>query len=141
MNRINDVALLVGRLCMAALFLPAGWGKLATFAGFAKGLGGLPFMPELWAAAAVAVEVLGSLLLVAGLFTRWAAAALIAFTLMATATAHRYWDYSDPQQRRAQNIHFYKNVAIAGGLLFLFVSGAGGIGMDSRRRGTPGGNR
>lgn len=135
-GRWNDPALLIGRLCMAALFLPSGIGKAGSFAGFAKSLAGrgLSVFPEGWAAAAVAIEVVAPLLLIAGLFTRWAAVALIAFTLMATATSHRYWDYP-PEQQRAQEINFYKNVAVVGGLLFLFVSGAGRWSADARRHG------
>jgi putative oxidoreductase len=126
MNRINDGALLVGRLLLATLFLPSGISKAMGFAAFAASLGakGLPY-PEAWSAAAVAIEVLGPIALILGVVPRWTALALIAFVIMATATTHRYWEFADAAARRAQEINFYKNAGILAGLLFYFVSGAG----------------
>ena len=138
MDRVNDFILLLGRLLVAALFLPSGISKLLNFANFAKSLAdkGLPY-PEYWAAAAVAIEVLGPIALVVGLFPRWTALALIAFVIAAIATSHRYWEFQEPA-RRAQEINFFKNVAILGGLLFYIVSGAGHWGWTPRfRRRTP----
>jgi putative oxidoreductase len=122
-NRSDDIALLVGRLLMASLFLPSGFRKAMGFAGFSASLKGLPY-PELWAFAAVAAELGGGLALVIGFLPRWTAAVLIAFTAVATWRAHRYWTFSGPA-RAPQEIQFFKNLAISGGLLFYFVSGPG----------------
>src|SRR5439155_12338745 len=113
MDRINDGALLLGRLLLAALFLPSGISKLLGFAGFAASLGtkGLPY-PEAWAAAAVAIEVLGPNALILGVAPRWTALALIAFVIMATATSHRYWEFTEAAARRAQEVNFYKNAGV-----------------------------
>src|SRR5947207_8202843 len=79
MDRANDLMLLLGRLLMAALFLPSGITKLMGFSGFAASLAtkGLPY-PEAWAAAAVAIEVLGPIALILGFLPRWTALLLIA---------------------------------------------------------------
>jgi putative oxidoreductase len=134
MQRTDDAILLLARFLVAALFLPSGISKLLNFAGFAKSLAdkGLPY-PEYWAAAAVAIEVLGPIALIVGLFPRWTALALIAFVIAAIATSHRYWEFQEPT-RRAQEINFFKNVAILGGLLFFFVSGPGNWGWTPRFR-------
>ena len=126
MDRANDVVLLVARVLMAALFLPSGITKLLGFSGFAASLAtkGLPY-PEAWAAAAVAIEVLGPIALILGFFPRLSAVFLIAFVVMASATSHRYWEFTEAAARRAQEISFYKNVGIIAGLLFYFVSGPG----------------
>ena len=125
MERMHDAILLLGRLLVAAMFLPSGISKLSNFQGFSQSLAdkGLPH-PELWAVAAVAVEVLGPIALILGIFPRVTALVLIAFVIAATATSHRYWEYQEPQ-RRAQEINFFKNVGVMGGLLFYFVSGPG----------------
>jgi putative oxidoreductase len=125
MERMHDAILLLGRLLVAAMFLPSGVSKLSNFQGFSASLAdkGLPH-PELWAVAAVALEVLGPIALIIGIFPRLTALALIAFVIAATATSHRFWEYQEPQ-RRAQEINFSKNVGVMGGLLFYFVSGAG----------------
>ena len=49
--------------------------------------------------------------------------------IVATAIAHRYWEYPQAQQL-IQYTNFTKNVAIAGGLLLVFVNGAGRFGID-----------
>src|ERR671932_1054763 len=125
-NRTYDAALLLGRLAVAALFLPSGVSKLMGFSGFADSLAqkGLPY-PEIWAVLAVLAEVGGGLALVLGWKARWIALLMVAFTIMASATSHRFWEFADPQQYRNQYIHFWKNVAIIGGLLFLYASGPG----------------
>ena len=126
MDRANDLVLLLGRLLMAALFLPSGISKLLGFAGFAASLAtkGLPY-PEAWAAAAVAIEVLGPVALILGFLPRSTALLLIAFVVMASGTSHRYWEFTEAAARRAQEISFYKNVGIIAGLLFYFASGPG----------------
>jgi putative oxidoreductase len=123
---MNDSALLLGRLLLASLFLPAGVSKLFGFATFAASLAtkGLPYA-EAWAAAAVTIEVLAPIALILGVAPRWTAMVLIAFVIMATATSHRYWEFADATARRAQEVNFYKNAGILAGLLFYFVSGAG----------------
>jgi putative oxidoreductase len=136
MHRINDAALLLGRLLLAALFLPSGISKAMGFAPFAASLAskGLPYA-EAWAAAAVAIEVLGPIALILGVAPRWTSLVLIAFVIMATATTHRYWEFADAAARRAQEINFYKNAGILAGLLFYFVSGSGAWSVAAWRLG------
>ena len=126
MNRVNDAALLVGRLLLAVLFLPSGISKAMGFTAFSASLAakGLPYA-DAWAGAAIAIEVLGPVALILGVAPRWTALALIAFLIMATGTTHRYWEFADAVARRAQEINFYKNAGILAGLLFYFASGAG----------------
>jgi putative oxidoreductase len=113
MNRMNDVALLVGRLLLAALFLPSGISKAMGFTAFSASLAakGLPYA-DAWAAAAIAIQVFGPISLILGIAPRWTSLALIAFVIMATATTHRYWEFADATARRAQDINFYKNAGI-----------------------------
>src|SRR5215813_12329866 len=134
MNRMDDAALLVGRLLLAALFLPSGIGKAMGFAAFSASLAakGLPYAGA-WAAAAVAIEVLDPIALILGIAPRWSSLALIAFVIMATATTHRYWEFADATARRAQEINFYKNAGVLAGLLFYFVRGAGASSISGRR--------
>lgn len=124
---------LVGRLLLALLFLPAGIGKVTGFAGTAGYIAskGLP-MPSLGAAIAVLVEVGGSLALIAGFGTRWAALALGGFTLLTTFIFHNFWGVP-ADQAMMQQLMFYKNIAVVGGLLVLAAHGAGAWSLDARR--------
>lgn len=118
----------VGRLLIAALFLTSGLGKLAapaTTIGYIASVG-LP-IPTLGYAVAVAIEVGGSLFLLAGFQTRTVAIAMTVFTLITAVGFHS--DFSDQNQM----IHFLKNVALAGGLLQVVAFGPGLFSFDARR--------
>jgi putative oxidoreductase len=132
MDRTQDAVLLVGRLLMAALFLPSGIGKALGFSAFAASLAsrGLPY-PDALAAAAVLIEVLAPIAMIAGVLPRTSALSLFAFTVAATAIAHRYWEFAQPA-RRAQEINFFKNIGLLGGMLFYYVSGPGAWRLHSR---------
>jgi putative oxidoreductase len=84
---------------------------------------GLP-APVLAYALAVAVEVLGSLLLIAGVGTRFVAAGMTVFTLATALAFHN--NFADQNQM----IHFMKNVAIMGGLLQVVAFGGGWFSVD-----------
>jgi len=125
---------LLGRLLLVALFLPAGIGKLTGFAGTVGYISsvGLP-LPALGAVLALTVEIVGSLALLAGFGTRIAALVLAGFTLMASFFFHNYWGVA-ADQAFVQQLLFFKNVAVTGGLLVLAAQGAGGWSLDAMRR-------
>ncbi len=131
-RRAEAPILLLGRVAVAALYLPSGWGKLTNIAGFAGLLAskGLPGPALAWAVVGAVVEFFGSLAILLGFKTRYAALLMIAFTLFAAFLSHLYWAVGDSGAMRNQFIHFWKNIAIIGGLLFLFVHGAGPLSVD-----------
>ncbi len=126
LNRSQDGALLLGRLFVAALFLPSGFNKLMAFSGFAGSLSakGVPYSTVV-AGALVAAEFVGALALVVGLWPRWVALALIAFTV-ATLSMTTGSSIGDLVMRPGRYVEFYERLAIVGGLLFYFASGPGG---------------
>lgn len=126
---------LSGRVLLAALFLPAGIGKLTGFAGTVGYIAsvGLP-LPAVGAVLALLVEIVGSLALVAGFGTRIAALVLGAFTLVASFFFHAYWSLPADKQMM-QQLMFFKNVGVTGGLLALAAFGAGAWSLDARRAG------
>jgi putative oxidoreductase len=132
----NDLPLLIGRLLMASLFLVAGIPKVfqgygGAFSQYLAKLGA-PY-PEALAIVATAVEVLGPIALVLGIFPRLTAVLMVAFVVVATGLAHRFWEFPEPQ-RMGQQQSFMKNIAVIGGLLFYYVSGPGrwALGGGSR---------
>ncbi|MBU4180769.1 MAG: DoxX family protein [Gammaproteobacteria bacterium] len=133
MHTLQNPLALLSRLLLAALFLPAGIGKITGFAGTAGYIAsvGLP-MPTVAAAVAIAVEVLGGLALIVGFGTRWAALALALFTLGASFFFHNYWAMLAEQQMM-QHLMFMKNIGVTGGLLALAAFGAGAFSLDARR--------
>jgi len=120
---------LAGRILMSAIFLISVAGKLTAPSGTIGYIAsaGLPF-PQAAYAIAVLVELLGGLALIAGYHTRIAAAALAVFSVAAAFGFHN--NLADQNQF----YHFFKNVAIAGGLLQIVAFGAGSLSVDARRR-------
>jgi uncharacterized membrane protein YphA (DoxX/SURF4 family) len=66
------------------------------------------------------VVVIAALALAAGAWADVAALVLLAFLLVTTYLMHPFWKEGDPQARLGQEVHFFKNLAVAGGLLVLF---------------------
>jgi putative oxidoreductase len=126
----TDVLLLIGRLLLGWLFLGSGWSKLGGIAGFAGYLKALQVpAPEFFAWIGAGVEFLIGVSLILGVATRYGALLCALFVIVATALAHRYWEYP-PAQVTAQYTSFIKNLAIIGGALFLFVTGPGRFSLD-----------
>ncbi len=130
---MSNVLNLLARLLFAALFLPAGLSKLGGFEGTVGYIAsaGLP-LPQGGAALAIVVEIVGSLLLIVGFQARIAAAVLAVFTLVATVIFHAFWGAA-PEQAYVQQLMFFKNIAVVGGLLLLVSSGAGALSLDGKQ--------
>ena len=124
----------IGRILIALLVVPSGFGKIAGFAGTAGYIAskGVPF-PELAAAAAVGVELGLGLLLLVGFQTRWAALGIALFTVVITFIFHNFWDAPAAQMVQQQQA-FFKNIAVVGGLLAIAAWGAGAWSFDAQRR-------
>jgi putative oxidoreductase len=128
LSGFNDIALLIGRILIAGLFLIAAYNKAkglpGTTAYFTRL--GIP-APSVMAPVVIAFEIAAGLLILAGFKTRLAALIVAVFVVVAALIAHT--NFGDGNQLN----HFLKNLAIAGGLLALFVSGAGAFSVDAKK--------
>ena len=126
MNSTSYLAF-AGRLLIGVPFAMSGLSKLAAYGATTAMIGavGLP-VPPLAFAVAVAVELGGGLLLIAGFQTRIVAIALALFSLATALSFHS--NFADQNQM----IHFLKNVMMTGGLLQIVAFGAGAFSIDSR---------
>ena len=116
----------LGRLLLAAIFLHEARAKLTAYdaaVGYMQvfGLPGwlLPF--------AIAVELVGGILVIAGLYTRVAALALALFCVATAVLFHNKFG------NRNELLHFEKDLAIAGGFLVLAARGGGAWALDALR--------
>jgi len=126
---------LIGRILLALLFVPAGFGKIAGFAGTTGYIAskGVP-MPELAAAAAIGVELGLGVLLLIGWQTRWAALGIAFFTVVITFIFHNFWAVPAELVMQQQQ-SFFKNIAVVGGLLTIAAWGPGAWSFDGNKRG------
>src|ERR1700740_3320428 len=118
----------VGRLMIGLPFAMSGLSKLGVYSDTAVLItaAGLPF-PPLAFAVAVAVELGGGVLLIAGYRARAVAVAMAVFSLVTAALFHN--NFADQNQM----FHFLKNVIMAGGLLQIAAFGAGALSFDNQR--------
>lgn len=122
---MNTIVPLLGRLGLSLIFIISGWGKIAGYAA-TQGYMASRGVPGELLPLVIALELGGGLALLAGLFTRWTAFALAAFSLVSALVFH--FDFADPMQATS----FWKNVAMAGGFLMLAANGPGALSVDAR---------
>jgi putative oxidoreductase len=89
-ENLRDVLLLLGRVLIASMFLLTAWfgspnAGYLTFLGYPS--------PTISSSVAITVEFIVIISLVLGIGTRYGALLGIAFVVIATITAHRYWGY------------------------------------------------
>jgi putative oxidoreductase len=129
--RSEPLILLLGRICIGSLYLMSGinhWRDLALLTHF---MTGLPGSVNVWAMLTATIEVVCGAALVLGFRTRDFALLLVVFNLCAAAIGHPYWSINgDATARWAQFIHFWKDIGLAGGTLFVFARGAGPLSFD-----------
>jgi len=128
----HPVVPLAGRLMMTYIFATSGIAKIFDWPGNVAYMSTrhLPMIPALLAAALV-IEVAGSVCLVTGYRARIAALVMFWYTTAVTVLFHNYWAASETMAGM-QETHFRKNLAIMGGLLLLAYSGPGKWALGRR---------
>jgi putative oxidoreductase len=117
----------LGRLLMSSLFIWAGFGKLMNPGGTAQYFASyhLP-APDVLVWIVIIIELIGGLMILVGFQTRWVALVLAIFCLITAFGIHL------PTGDMPNMIHFYKNLVMAGGFLYVFAHGAGALSVDNR---------
>ena len=111
-STLNSATQLVGRVMMSFIFIMAGISKIGAYAGtqgYMESVG----VPGILLPAVILLEVAGGLAILLGWQTRIAAFLLAGFSIVSAVIFHA--NFADQMQM----ILFMKNIAIAGGLLFL----------------------
>ena len=117
----------LGRLLMSSLFIWDGIGQLRSPSAFAQYLASLHVpLPNVAIWISAFIHVLGGMALLVGFKTRWAAA-LLALLCLGTAFGVHL-----PIGDQDNMIHFYKNLVMTGGFLYVIAFGAGAISIDGK---------
>lgn len=92
----------------------------------------VPQDPTTWVRVSGALQLAAGLTLATGKAPRLSAAVLGATLLPSTAAHHRFWEAGSPEEKKAQLVHFAKNLSLAGGLLIASLDTAGKPGLAWR---------
>ena len=122
---MTNILDLVARILISALFLLNGVFKISNYdgtVGWMEGFGipGILIMP------AIILEIVGPILIVIGYKAKIAAGLLSLFCIATAVIFHN--DFSDQMQLGS----FLKNIALAGGFLFIFINGTKDFSLDKK---------
>ena len=114
----QDLAPLLGRVMLGLLFIMTGYDKITGFEGYVDSVAakGVP-LPEIAIVVVIIVELVGGLMIAAGLKSRWAALAIFLLIIPINFFYHPFWA-DDAQFNR-----FFKNLCVMGGMLYVMASG------------------
>ncbi|MEL6317539.1 MAG: DoxX family protein [Pseudomonadota bacterium] len=131
---------LAGRLLLGGFFLKAAYDKITTEGSFQFVAGqidslslALPVETAVLVYLVIALEVIAPLLLMLGVWARLSALALAGFTIAASVLFHAWWAIDpavDLNNFITQQLFFYKNIGVAGGLLMVVGSGPGPLSLQ-----------
>lgn len=126
---------LIGRWVFAWFFLSAAWQRAAHWSATISlmALQHIPAPPPFLALALI-VMILGGLSLLLGYHTRHGAMLLFGFTVSAAVSMHDFWHLHEAIGRASDYELFARDMAIAGGLLFLVGLGPGPFALDNRKK-------
>ena len=122
---MTNIIDLLGRIFISILFVINGIFKINNYDGTIEwmdsyGLPGVMIIP------AIIIEIVAPILIVIGYKTKIAATFLFLFCVSTAFIFHN--DFSDQIQLTA----FLKNIALAGGFMFLIANGARGYSLDKK---------
>jgi len=115
-----DVIILIGRIIFAYIFLAGAAGHLTATADMAALISsrGVPAARAVVLGTGVMLLVAAALIIL-GAWTDLAALLLVIFLVPTAVVVHAFWKESDPQARLMEQLHFNKDISLAGGALIL----------------------
>ncbi|MDT7043743.1 DoxX family protein [Candidatus Nitronereus thalassa] len=124
--KYNNYIMLAGRTMLAAIFLLSGFNKIFNPASTQEYMTsmGMP-ATEIFLFGAIVVEIVAGLSLLLGFWTQVGAAMLFLFMIPTTWIFHTHFS------NQTQFIMFLKNIAMMGGLLYVYVFGPGAWSLDA----------
>ena len=116
---------LLGRILISTLFLLNGVFKISNYEGTVGWIESFG-MPGILIIPAIILEVIGPILIILGYKTKIAAGFLSLFCILTAIIFHN--DFSDQMQFTS----FLKNIALAGGFLFIVVNGTKDLSIEKK---------
>ena len=117
---------LIGRIFISLLFLINGYFKIQNYDGTLDWMESFG-IPGIFLTPAIILEIAAPILIIIGYKTKFAAALLSLFCLTTALIFHT--DFSNQMQITS----FLKNIALAGGFLFIVVNGSKKFSFDKKK--------
>ena len=122
---MTNILDLLARILISALFLLNGIFKFSNYDGTVEwmegfGVSGILLIPT------IILEIVGPILIILGYKAKIAAGLLSLFCIATAVIFHN--DFSDQMQL----VSFLKNIALAGGFIFIFINGTKGFSLDKK---------
>ena len=117
----------IGRVFISALFLTSAYNKIINYSGtiiWMESFG----VPGFLLSPTIALEIILPLFIIIGYQTKMSAIVLSLFTVSTALIFHS--DFSNQMQM----IAFLKNIALAGGFIFIAVNGPKDWAIDKKRK-------
>ena len=125
LERLPNIAVPVGRVFIAMIFVLSGLNKIGSYEYVATWMSSMG-VPSALLPLVIALEVLGGMAIILGFKARLAAFLLSGFCVVSAVIFHSNF------AEQSEMINFLKNIAIAGGFLFLVANGAGKFVLYNR---------
>jgi len=120
----QDIVQLVARVLLSFMFLQSAYAHMVhvkPMAAYATGVGHVP-LPEVAVFGTGLMLLVGGLSILLGYHPRIGAAILFLFLVPVAVIMHAFWKESDPMQRAGQRAHFWKNITLAGAMLWIIAN-------------------
>lgn len=134
-----DTIQLLARILISTVFIVFGFLQFTNIPGYTvnpsvvkfSGMTAGVLAPVVIAYLVATIDLFGGLFILIGYKVRWASIVLLIFVILTLFVAHNFW-VMEGASRTANQVNFYKNLAIMGGLLLLYAHGPGRYSLDNR---------
>ncbi len=123
---MKDIMDLMARIFLSLIFLWEAYDSIKYFKTTKAAMTGygITWRQDLLLGGAIFLMIFGGILILTGYRSKFGSVLLLLFYIPATFTIYSFWN-DPPELYRINSIQFMKNLAIIGGLMMIYVNGAG----------------
>lgn len=123
---MKDIVDLIARIFLSLIFLWEAYDTIKYYGSSKESMNGyhITWNQDFLLGSAIFLMIFGGILILTGYRSKLGAVLLLLYYIPATFIIYSFWN-DPPELYRINSIQFMKNLAIIGGLMMVFVNGAG----------------
>jgi len=123
---MKDKVDLIARIFLSLIFLWEAYDTIKYYESSKESMNGyhITWNQDFLLCSAIFLMIFGGVLILTGYRSKLGAVLLLLYYIPATFIIYSFWN-DPPELYRVNSIQFMKNLAIIGGLMMVFVNGAG----------------